>query len=171
MVSIQLRNWLTRVYMAGVLMLQLEVPQETMPINVQPFPLWYTRGPPESPCREDSCLVLLAHAPNWSLPPGPLCIARCCSLNIWLHKCKTPCTLLLHLLCDPMGAQQDPAYPLPPPPTLCSRSSAPYLAGGGTSPTGADHGAGDAVAPVLHALALGDQGHGHLLQDCCQGLG
>lgn len=64
-----------------------------------------------------------------------------------------------------MGAQQDPASPPPPPPTLCSRSLAPYLAGGGTSPTGTDHGAGDAIAPVPHALVLGDQGHGHLLQD------
>lgn len=96
--------------MAGVLMLQLEVPQETMPIKVQPFPVWYTRGPPESPCGEDSCLVLLAHAPNWSLPPQPPePLARCWGLNIWLHKWKTPCTLLLHPPCDVGGAQQDPS--------------------------------------------------------------
>lgn len=50
-------------------------------------------------------------------------------------------------------------------------SSAPYLAGGGTDPAGTEHGAANPVAPVLHALVPGDQGHGYLLQAHCQGLG
>lgn len=78
-----------------------------MPIKVQTFPFWYTRGPPESPCGEDaSFLVVLACAPNWSLPrqpTDPLDTARAYSLNLWLHRCKTP------------------MYPPPSPPSLwCS---------------------------------------------------